>query len=173
MYNGIGLPTPRGSGTSGYVQKNYAYTNKPRLHQDYQKELEAIKANPPKPPKKPNSEIIAHEQKRQIEIKLITFKQQLEEEELPQEEVERRVCAARKHLHNKLSEAPLMSENTSHHKALQKEKDLQNLREAFKISEDYQPGSAFDFEAIEKKRQEEKDSKRKRSRSRSSSKNSV
>jgi len=25
MYNGIGLQTPRGSGTSGYVQRNMAY----------------------------------------------------------------------------------------------------------------------------------------------------
>jgi hypothetical protein len=25
MYNGIGLQTPRGSGTSGYIQKNLGY----------------------------------------------------------------------------------------------------------------------------------------------------
>ena len=25
MYNGVGLQTPRGSGTSGYIQKNKSY----------------------------------------------------------------------------------------------------------------------------------------------------
>ena len=28
MYNGIGLPTAKGSGTSGYVQRNIAYYDK-------------------------------------------------------------------------------------------------------------------------------------------------
>jgi len=48
MYNGIGLTTARGSGTSGYVQKNlshikpYAQTNQ---RDSFLKELQALKVN--------------------------------------------------------------------------------------------------------------------------------
>lgn len=30
MYNNIGIPTPRGSGTSGHIQRNSAYLKKSR-----------------------------------------------------------------------------------------------------------------------------------------------
>lgn len=34
MYNGIGLQTPRGSGTSGYVQKNRGYVPPHRVRNE-------------------------------------------------------------------------------------------------------------------------------------------
>ena len=37
MYNGIGLTTPRGSGTSGYVQRSLAYI-KPKQTYDMAKQ---------------------------------------------------------------------------------------------------------------------------------------
>jgi hypothetical protein len=46
MYNGIGLQTPRGSGTSGYVQKNLSYIKpfqKQRSKDDFLKEMQALK----------------------------------------------------------------------------------------------------------------------------------
>jgi len=44
MYNGIGLPTPRGSGTSGYIQRNLAYI-KPSFKgkADFAKELKRLR----------------------------------------------------------------------------------------------------------------------------------
>ena len=46
MYNGIGLTTARGSGTSGYVQKNLSHV-KPYAQQtqrdSFLKELQALK----------------------------------------------------------------------------------------------------------------------------------
>jgi hypothetical protein len=45
MYNGIGLQTPRGSGTSGYVQKNLSYV-KPvagKNRDNFLKDLQALK----------------------------------------------------------------------------------------------------------------------------------
>ncbi len=33
MYNGIGLPTPRGSGTSGYVQSNRGHISSQRARE--------------------------------------------------------------------------------------------------------------------------------------------
>ena len=47
MYNGIGLATPRGSSTSGYVQRNLAYV-KPYFKgkADFAKELKRLRVNP-------------------------------------------------------------------------------------------------------------------------------
>ena len=154
------MPTPRGSGTSGYVQKNIAHIQRPKTIKEFRKELAAIKANPPKPPKKPNSEIIEHEQKRQIEIQLIKFAEKMKEEGVEEDEIERRVQSARTHLYSKLKDAPLMSQNSSHHKALEKERDLEKLKQAFKIPQDYKPGAAFDFEAIEEERLKKQAEKR-------------
>jgi hypothetical protein len=41
MYNGIGLQTPRGSGTSGYIQSNVSLNyKKPQNREEFLKELE-------------------------------------------------------------------------------------------------------------------------------------
>jgi len=47
MYNGVGLQTARGSGTSGYVQRNLSHVlpgQKPKL-QDYGKILQQLKVS--------------------------------------------------------------------------------------------------------------------------------
>lgn len=44
MYNGIGLQTPRGSGTSGYIQRNLSAKPKPKQNRDdFLKTLERLK----------------------------------------------------------------------------------------------------------------------------------
>ena len=43
MYNGIGLTTPRGSGTSGYVQKNLSFVKPQKSREDFLKELAQLK----------------------------------------------------------------------------------------------------------------------------------
>ena len=43
MYNGIGLTTPRGSGTNGYVQANKAFLKPQRERVEYKSE-DAIRA---------------------------------------------------------------------------------------------------------------------------------
>jgi len=62
MYNGIGLTTPRGSGTSGYVQKNLSFVkpNQQRSRDDFLKDLQALKDNVLPPPKKANKDILLH-----------------------------------------------------------------------------------------------------------------
>ncbi len=39
MYNGIGLTTPRGSGTSGYVQKNLATVHTQKKTGQFEKQF--------------------------------------------------------------------------------------------------------------------------------------
>jgi len=159
MYNGVGLPTPRGSGTSGFVQQNRAFVSRPRTWLDFKKEFEQIKANPPKPPKKPNAEIIEHEQKRQIEVHLLLFQDKLLLSGLPSADIAEKVGKARDFLYSKLRDAPLLSRDSSHSKVAEKEKEMLRLKEAFGIMEDYVPGAAFDFEAIEERHQKEKEEK--------------
>ena len=43
MYNGIGLLTPRGSGTSGYVQKNLSFVRPQKSREEFLKELAQLK----------------------------------------------------------------------------------------------------------------------------------
>ncbi len=66
MYNGVGIVTPRGSGTSGYVQKNSATVRHKVDHGEARRKEEARKAVMlPKDP-----ELIEHEMKREIEVKV-------------------------------------------------------------------------------------------------------
>lgn len=66
MYNGIGLQTARGSGTSGHIQKNLSYNvKKPQTKEEFLKELEEkrviiiiIQKNSLAPARKANPEII-------------------------------------------------------------------------------------------------------------------
>ena len=65
MYNGVGLQTARGSGTSGYVQKSLAYAQQKRAQKfDYVDQLKKMRENPLPPPKKANQAILEHEAKR-------------------------------------------------------------------------------------------------------------
>lgn len=87
MYNGIGLPTPRGSGTNGHVQRNLAglcdgkssgstcggsYSSHNRYAEEDERKLDAILN------KKPNRGILDHDRKRNIEVKCLEFEEILE-----------------------------------------------------------------------------------------------
>lgn len=67
MYNGVGISTPRGSGTSGYVQRNYAQIHGRRKIIKHTDENKMIKK------KKVNKEYLEHERKKKIEVELILW----------------------------------------------------------------------------------------------------
>lgn len=77
-YNGIGLASVRGSGTSGYVQTNKfhltASRQKPREQMRDLRSLEAPAA------RKANSDILEHNRKRAVEMKLLELREKLEEQ---------------------------------------------------------------------------------------------
>lgn len=76
MYNGIGLLTARGSGTSGYVSTNkFNLRGPPRTGGG----PVALDAEGPKQ-KKANQDIIEHNRKREIEAKVFELQDQLEED---------------------------------------------------------------------------------------------
>lgn len=75
MYNGVGILTPRGTGTSGHVQ-----TNKFNLRRaPVPKFGEAQEGGAQHADRKPNKDILEHNRRRQLEIKLVELSDQLEE----------------------------------------------------------------------------------------------
>lgn len=79
MYNGIGLPTPRGSGTNGYVQRNFAVVRHRKEKVDYKTE-DDIKRLDAATLKKPNQEILDHEKKRNVELRCMEMEVLMQEQ---------------------------------------------------------------------------------------------
>uniref|UniRef100_A0A1I8I5U4 Cwf21 domain-containing protein n=2 Tax=Macrostomum lignano TaxID=282301 RepID=A0A1I8I5U4_9PLAT len=97
MYNGIGLTTPRGSGTNGYVQRNIAFVKRAKERVDYKSEAELRKADELMF-KEPNKEILEHERKRKIELKCAEMEDLMEEQGFSAEEIRQKVSNFRKFL---------------------------------------------------------------------------
>ncbi len=75
MYNGIGLLSVRGSGTSGHVQTNrFNLRHGPPNRHDDRALTEAQPTN-----KQPNKDIMDHNRKRALEVKLVQLRDELEE----------------------------------------------------------------------------------------------
>lgn len=94
MYNGVGLNTPRGSGTSGYITRNYAVPKKVRSKLEFLKELKALRENVLAPPRKGNKDILLHKQQREIYVKLEEMKRELKEKGIEETEIEETLAKA-------------------------------------------------------------------------------
>lgn len=79
MYNGIGLTTPRGSGTNGHVQRNWALVKPMVKEKSYRTESELATLDTASS-RQPNKEILDHERKRKIELKCAEFGEILEDQ---------------------------------------------------------------------------------------------
>ena len=79
MYNGIGLQTARGSGTSGYVQKSLSHIPNKQKRVDYKTE-EELKKSDFELVRGPNIEILRHARMRQIELKCLEMRELMEEQ---------------------------------------------------------------------------------------------
>lgn len=78
MYNGIGLETPRGSGTNGHVQRNFAFvrpSKKNNINYRTEDDIAKLEASTNR---MPNLEILDHERKRKIEVKCAELEEVLE-----------------------------------------------------------------------------------------------
>eukprot|EP01017_Pseudomicrothorax_dubius_P031361 TRINITY_DN3997_c0_g1_i5.p1 TRINITY_DN3997_c0_g1~~TRINITY_DN3997_c0_g1_i5.p1 ORF type:complete len:209 (+),score=70.67 TRINITY_DN3997_c0_g1_i5:44-670(+) len=156
MYNGIGLSTPRGSGTSGYIQKNMSMVRPQKSREEFLKDLQQLRENVLPPPKKANRDILLHKQKRSILLHLEKLRQELHERGTAEEEIEERLKTAEAKLNEMMEKGELDFEKKedTHQQAIAKEREYERMRRAFAMSEDYRPGSAFDFEGQEKKKLE-------------------
>lgn len=81
MYNGIGLTTPRGSGTNGYVQRNLSCVRAKRNRDDHgpkdEKDRERLESQLNR---QPNADILEHQRKRQLEVKCAELQDMMEEQ---------------------------------------------------------------------------------------------
>ncbi|CAO3617425.1 unnamed protein product [Mucor hiemalis] len=88
MYNGIGLSTPRGSGTNGYVIRNFSFVRPPPSDRDRQNAND-FKSGPNV--RKANMAILDHDRKRKVEVKCMELSIKLEDEGLDEEAIEEKV----------------------------------------------------------------------------------
>ena len=101
MYNGIGLLTPRGSGTSGYVTNNKF--NLRRNPNQGPPRFDSLSSEGPKQ-KKANQDILEHNRKREIEAKIFALTDSLEEQGYTAEEIEREVSELRAQMEKEANE---------------------------------------------------------------------
>uniref|UniRef100_T1HTM4 Cwf21 domain-containing protein n=1 Tax=Rhodnius prolixus TaxID=13249 RepID=T1HTM4_RHOPR len=140
-YNGIGLTIPRGSGTYGWVQRNWTLVEKSKDKVNYKTEEDLEKIDSAGS-KLPNSEILDHEHKRRIEEKFIELEAVAEHQVYNQDEIETKVSANSTMLmanDSKLVEQPRnecgqIIVRETHQIAPQQEENVR-LREAFGITE--------------------------------------
>jgi len=98
MYNGIGLQTPRGSGTNGYIQSNKFFV-KPKISKvaENTKGFESDQGTAGLT-RKPNKEILEHDRKRQIELKLVILEDKLIDQGYTDAEIAEKLEEARQNL---------------------------------------------------------------------------
>ncbi|PTB41396.1 RNA-splicing factor [Trichoderma asperellum] len=142
MSDNVGLSTPRGSGTSGYVQRNLAQVRPRDYGAPYPKDRDMRHKQ-----RQPDKGILEHDRKREIEVKVFDLRDKLEEEEVEEEEIDRRCDELRKKLLAEMNSrnknnAPrkTFKEHQVHEMADAKIKESERLRRALKISSDYEEG---------------------------------
>lgn len=192
MSDNVGLSTPRGSGTSGYVQRNLAHF-RPRDNGPYgrDKDFDSMRHTQ----RKPDQGILEHDRKREVEVKVFELRDKLEEEgyapfptsgllvytdavfnRVPEEEIDTQCDELRKKLlaemernlkgpagrHSSGNGAGGMRKNLKsyqvHEIAEAKIKESERLRQALKISKDYEEGSHWRRQEERLKKAMERDS---------------
>ncbi|KIO19258.1 hypothetical protein M407DRAFT_11490 [Tulasnella calospora MUT 4182] len=162
MFNGIGLTTPRGSGTNGYVQRNLSHL-RPR-DDSYNRSQDFSEIKGPRM-REPDQGILDHEKARQIELKVFELQVQLEDEGHDQDYIDGRVYALREKLLKEAEEAEKSGKpgrkppvslrpNDTHAMAAAKKVEVEKMARAFGTSSNYQEGDAFNREKQEELRQQ-------------------
>ncbi|EPY84838.1 serine/arginine repetitive matrix 2 [Camelus ferus] len=152
MYNGIGLPTPRGSGTNGYVQRNLSLVRGRRGERPDYKGEEELRRLEAALVKRPNPDILDHERKRRVELRCLELEEMMEEQGYEEQQIQEKVATFRLMLLEKdvnpggKEETPGQrpSVTETHQLAELNEKKNERLRAAFGISDSYVDGSSFD-----------------------------
>lgn len=168
MYGNIGLSSAKGSGTSGYVQKSLAFVgNKYQTTSNYKEVLQKFKDNPAPQKKKANNEIIEHELKHKIEVELYIFGEKLKEDKKDLNQIEEEIAKKRSELYTNLriDENILVNNKETHQQSKLKDNQMEKMKNALNVNNEYELGTAFDVQLQEEKRQkrliEKKEEKRK------------
>lgn len=98
MYNGIGVQTPRGTGTSGYIETSLVSLKPPPMRKPKSQKLV---------PKQSKS-LEDHNRRRRVELLCIKLRQKLEKDKVPAEEINKSIKKYRKSL---LDQGPIDNKN--------------------------------------------------------------
>ncbi|KAJ2819766.1 hypothetical protein IWW50_005337 [Coemansia erecta] len=158
MYNGIGLSSARGTGTSGHVVKN-ASSLRPGQRDGTSNRHHYDRDRTPK--SKPlDKGIIDHERRRQVEVQCLELQDELEDQKLGDSEIEARVGELRARLLRDIDRVELTGTRgrikpfeTTQRAREAKSRENDRMARALRVGEDYAEGAAFDRELQELKRQ--------------------
>ena len=160
MSSNVGLSTPRGSGTSGYVQRNLSHLRPRDAIAPYPKDFDSIKHRQ----RQPDKQILAHDRAREIEVKVFDLRDKLEDEgcspfpssstlqskltcdcSFDEDEIEIQTDALRKKLaaeaDGSTASGRSLKAHQVHELAAAKIQESERLRRALGIREDYEEGS--------------------------------
>ena len=148
MFGGVGLPSAKGTGTNGYVERALGYLPKDYKPGSYGEIIRQMKANPAPIKRKINDDIILHEEKHKIEVELYDLKEKFEnEKKYTEDEINEKINNERKRLYHLLErrEADFMDKNETHQKGKLKDAQMKIIRDALKIKKEYNLGEGFEF----------------------------
>ena len=148
MYGGVGLPSAKGTGTNGYVERALGYLPKDYKPGSYGEIIRQMKSNPAPIKRKINDEIILHEEKHKIEVELYDLKEKyLKENKYKEKEIEDIINNERRRLYHLLErrEADFMDKNETHQKGKLKDAQMKIIRNALKIKDGYYLGEGFEY----------------------------
>ncbi|KAG8623306.1 hypothetical protein KVT40_008282 [Elsinoe batatas] len=158
MSSNVGLSTPRGSGTSGYVQRSSAFL-KPR--DNFNEKPADFQSHHTR---QPDAAILEHDRRRQIEVKVFELRDKLEDEGKDEDEIDDECDALRKKLQAEdersqqgaggKSDRGRLKSHQVHEIARAKIQEDEKLRRALGISKDYQEGSHWRLQEERKKEAE-------------------
>ncbi|KAI9831951.1 MAG: RNA-splicing factor [Phylliscum demangeonii] len=147
MSSNVGLSTPRGSGTSGYVQRNLSHLKPRDNYAPYPKDFDSLKHRQ----RKPDKDILEHDRMRAVEVKVFALRDRLEDDGLDEDEIEEQTSALRKQLlaededDGRRTSDPkanrVLKSHQVHELARAKIEESERLRKALGIKEDYVEGS--------------------------------
>ncbi|CAJ2651096.1 unnamed protein product [Trifolium pratense] len=131
MYNGIGLQTPRGSGTNDYIQSNKFFV-KPRTSKvaENMKGFEGDQGTAGVS-RKANKEILEHDRKRQIQLKLVILEDKLIDQGYTDAEIAEKLEEVRNSLEAAADEndsnLDKVSDTQTHQIAARKERQMETV----------------------------------------------
>ncbi|CAM9242967.1 unnamed protein product, partial [Phaeothamnion confervicola] len=170
MYNGVGLTTPRGSGTSGHVQTNRSYVRGSQTRATIERNKgkhaaeEWARGNGGAARNKANADLLDHKRKREIEAKVFELQEAMALRGYSDAEIEAKVALVRLDLiagdtegGGNNGDALLTGGGSvmdSHVIAARKQRENERMASAMGVGGDYNEGDAFDRDLQEKKKAE-------------------
>merc|ERR1712000_333564 len=170
MSDNVGLSTPRGSGTSGYVQRNHAHIRPRDRGAPYPpKDSDALRHRP----RQPDQGILDHERKRAVALKVYELRLELldemekEEEEL--NELNEKCSKLREKLEgghetgkDKVAPREKFKGHQVHEMADAKLKEMDKWGRALKIPSNYEEGSHWRRQKDRRKKRIDRKKKRRK-----------